>query len=315
VINEYLIWKFDEVQNIIDECLVLTYYNGLKIFLKIRKERILRHVFEFCKDLIAHKKSAFKCHQFVLCKPEDAITSLKNIRDIYMNTYFPLLKPRIWGKTRPPFFDQMLIYRYESNTGLKKIDDKPKKTRVVYRRKSLEIFKDMNIDEVLAVKTDIQKTESQISQVSPVDAKINMDQSGNNSGPAFDTKQENKMIQSEVDSSQTQLKTPIRNEDHVKFKEMMVGTKKQNEDNVIMLENIPKKFTETIKVENNDSILNLSNNNRDSRKQDFDNKLSQAKTDIQIEPFRILSDVNDQLQAKSRLQKTQEPSTVVMDDN
>ncbi len=144
------------MQNIIDECLVLNYYNGLKIFLKIRKDRILRHIFEFCKDLIANKKSVFKCQQFVLCKPEDARDSLKNIRDIYFNTYYPLLKPKIWGKQRPAFFDEMYLFRYEA---LKKEEPKSKNVRIVYRRKSMDIFKDINLKEILMQRSSIQQVE------------------------------------------------------------------------------------------------------------------------------------------------------------
>lgn len=300
MINEYLIWKFDEVQNIIDECLVLNYYNGLKIFLKIRKERILKHVFDFCKDLIAHKRSAFKCHQFVLCKPGDAITSLKNIKDIYMNTYFPLLKPKIWGKTRPPFFDQMLIYRYEVNTGLKKTDDKPKKPRVVYRRKSLELFKDVNIDEILAAKSEIKNEGSQVSQAPPLKTKIDAEQLLNKSGQEADLPQNQKLMQIEADVSLNQLNTPAKNQDHVKFKEMMQGTKKQNEDNEIVLENIPKKFTETIKLGNTDSFFDLSRGEENGPRPGADNKLSQTKTDVRIEPFQILSDLNSPSTVKPR---------------
>ncbi len=232
-----------------------------------------------------------------------------------MNTYFPLLKPRIWGKTRPPFFDQMLIYRYEAQGGLKKTDDKQKKTRVVYRRKSLELFKDINIDEVLAGKSTLQITDSQVSQKPPVDAKVNLEASNNNSGSGKETQPQEKMLKSEIEPSAAHMKTPGKNDGHVKFKERMEGAKKINDDNMIILENIPKKFTETIKVGNNDSIFKMVADDDDVHEAVAGNDVSQNKTDVHIEPFRILSDLNDPSQVKSRFQKTQEPSTLRLNES
>lgn len=142
---EYSIYKIRNVQSFESLFVVVTYHNGMLIVIKLPILKIFTQIFEYFTELIKNKKPSFALTKFVVCPPEKALEATRDFASIYAISYIPIYKPAIWEKEYPKYLEKLIIFRYEPKLVVKKKKDKLK----IYRRKSYDFFKEINLDYLL----------------------------------------------------------------------------------------------------------------------------------------------------------------------
>ena len=107
-------WKIQElIKDGKNEDIIINFEDEFAIVLKIKKDKIRTKVFEILNALRKKKKKYFQTEEFSISGEKEVQENLEMLHEIYENTRYALIKPKIWKKMSPPFHHWIQFLRYE----------------------------------------------------------------------------------------------------------------------------------------------------------------------------------------------------------
>ncbi len=138
-------WKIkDSGKDISQIYFTVSFYDGFIVVMNFKKNKAIEKIYDAIAEIKKKKHAYFETHFFSISTQDKLIANEKILNDIYKNTKFVFYKPRIFGKTFPKFFQSMKYYNYDVFAKKKK-----KVVKKIKRRKSIDVFKEIDLDDVI----------------------------------------------------------------------------------------------------------------------------------------------------------------------
>lgn len=153
LISFFSIWKIDDVSSL-NETHIIVAFKGISVVINLLKEKNKTKVQESLTEMKNKKKKYFPVIPVVVMDEKGLSNSMDFLNKLYIDTKFSLPKPKIWGRNIPPFYNELVIFRFDTH---KRKDNEVKSTTKVYRRKSIQTLLKLDLDDVLSAEGLILK--------------------------------------------------------------------------------------------------------------------------------------------------------------
>lgn len=150
----FSVWKIKDV-NVVNKTHITININNITVLLDFIKSQTCEKYSDVLEDIHKHKRTEFNTEPFTVMERDKNDKSMQFLIHAYVNSYFPLSRPRIFGAQNPSYFSDMCILRFgKAPESQKELADK-KPTIKVIRRHTIKSLAHLDLDKMLRSQLDI----------------------------------------------------------------------------------------------------------------------------------------------------------------